>query len=42
MDAYIKANNLEHHTNVVEEYITDPGMEPDSTKWLTRIIYFIK
>lgn len=42
MDAYIKANNLEHHTNVVEEYITDPGTEPDSTKWLTRIIYFIK
>lgn len=42
MDAYIKANNLEHHTNVVEEYITGPDMEPDSTKWLTRIIYFIK
>lgn len=42
MDAYIKANSLEHHTNVVEEYITGPEMEPDSTKWLTRIIYFIK
>ena len=42
LDAYIEENKMEHHTNVVEEYITDPGMEPDSTKWLTNIIYFIK
>lgn len=42
MDAYLKANNIEHHTNVVEEYVTGPGSEPDSTKWLTKIYYFIK
>lgn len=42
MDAYIKANGLTHHTNVVEEYVTDPGAEPDSTKWHTRVIYFVK
>lgn len=42
MDAYINANGLTHHTNVIEEYITDPGSEPDSTKWLTNIIYLIK
>lgn len=42
MDAYIKANGLTHHTNVVEEYITGQSQEPDSTKWLTNIYYFIK
>lgn len=42
MDAYIKANNYTHHSNVIEEYLTDPGSEPDSTKWLTRITYLVK
>ncbi|HMU14211.1 MAG: SRPBCC family protein [Bacteroidetes bacterium] len=42
MDKYIQDNHLTHHTNVVEEYITDPGQEPDSTKWLTRITYLVK
>ncbi len=42
MDAYLKANNLTHVAPVMEEYLTDPGSEPDSTKWLTRIVYFIK
>ncbi len=42
MDAYIKSTGLTHHTNVVEEYITDPGAEPDSSKWLTNVIYFVK
>lgn len=27
---------------VVEEYITDPALEKDSTKWLTKIIYRCK
>lgn len=42
MDRYIKENNLTHHANVIEEYLTDPGQEPDSTKWLTRITYLVK
>jgi effector-binding domain-containing protein len=42
MDAYMKANNLEQMAPVIEEYITDPGSQPDSTKWHTRIIYLIK
>jgi effector-binding domain-containing protein/uncharacterized protein YndB with AHSA1/START domain len=42
MDAYIKENGLTHHTNVIEEYVTGPGSEPDSTKWLTNVVYFIK
>jgi effector-binding domain-containing protein len=42
MDAYMKENKLEQLTPVIEEYITDPGTEPDSNKWLTRVIYFVK
>ncbi len=26
---------------VMEEYVTDPGTEPDTSKWLTRIYYVI-
>lgn len=42
MDAYMKANGLEMNANVVEEYISDPGNEPDSTKWVTNIYYLVK
>ncbi|MCC6541126.1 MAG: SRPBCC family protein [Flavobacteriales bacterium] len=42
MDAYIKANNLTHFGNVIEEYITDPTTEKDTTKWLTNIYYMVK
>ncbi len=42
MDAYMKANNLTQHAPVIEEYLTDPGTVPDSTKWLTRIVYLVK
>lgn len=42
MDEYIKAHGLTHHTNVIEEYIKGPGSEPDSTQWLTNIIYLVK
>lgn len=42
MDAHMKDNGLEFNENVIEEYITDPGSEPDSTKWVTNIYYLIK
>ena len=42
MDAYMKANNLTMNTNAIEEYVTDPGSEPDSAKWLTKVIYLVK
>lgn len=42
MDAYIKAKGLTHYGNVIEEYVTDPGMEPDTAKWLTNIYYMVK
>ena len=37
---YLKKNELELKMPIIEEYITDPRTEPDSTKWLTKIIYF--
>lgn len=42
MDVYIKNNKLEQLTPVLEEYITDPGTEPDSNKWLTKVVYLVK
>jgi effector-binding domain-containing protein len=41
MDAYMKEKGLTH-TCVIEEYITDPMTEKDTTKWLTNIYYVIK
>ncbi|MCI0528643.1 MAG: GyrI-like domain-containing protein, partial [Nitrospira sp.] len=42
MDVYMKSNNLEYQSPVLEEYLTDPGQEPDSMKWVTKITYLIK
>ena len=42
MAAYIKSNNLTQSAPVIEEYITDHMMEKDSTKWHTKIVYFVK
>lgn len=41
MDAYMKKNNLPMQTMVVEEYVTDPMTEKDTTKWLTNIYYVL-
>ena len=27
---------------VLEQYITDPSQEPDTSKWLTNIYYYVK
>jgi effector-binding domain-containing protein len=40
MELYMQANGLKQKSPVIEEYITDPGNEPDSSKWLTRIYFF--
>lgn len=40
LDLYFHENNLKRKAPVIEEYITDPLMEPDSSKWLTKIYYF--
>ena len=41
MDKYMAEKGLSQ-TMVLEEYITDPGKEPDTTKWLTNIYYILK
>lgn len=40
MDDYMKDRGIESEL-VIEEYVTDPQTEPDSTKWLTRIHYVL-
>ncbi len=42
IDLHLKKNNLEFKPPIIEEYITDPGLVPDSSKWLTKIYYFVK
>ena len=39
MDDYMKEKHLQLSNQVIEEYVTDPGQEPDTTKWLTNIYY---
>ncbi|MCB9332540.1 MAG: SRPBCC family protein [Lewinellaceae bacterium] len=41
MDDYMQEKNLQNIPPVIEEYITDPVQEPDTSKWLTRIIYYV-
>lgn len=41
LDDYMAENKLRNIPPVIEEYVTDPGSEPDTSKWLTRIIYFV-
>ena len=42
IDKYCKENNITPAMPVIEEYVTDPGQEPDPNKWLTRIYYPIQ
>ena len=37
----MQAEEIEPSFLVVEEYITNPQSEPDSSKWLTRIHYLV-
>ncbi len=39
---YVADNKLEMSGPVIEEYVTDPGKEKDTAKWLTRIYYPVK
>jgi effector-binding domain-containing protein len=40
IESYIKENDLEVLGPALEEYVTDPGSEPDTSKWETHIFYF--
>lgn len=39
IDDYLKDFGLQVGIPVIEEYVTDPATEPDTARWLTRIIY---
>lgn len=41
MDEYMAEKKLQSVPPVIEEYVTDPETEPDTAKWLTRILYFV-
>jgi effector-binding domain-containing protein len=40
LDAWIADKGLKSKSPVIESYITDPMKEPDTSKWLTKVIYF--
>ncbi len=39
MESYMKANELTMSWPVIETYVTDPTIEKDPNKWLTKVIY---
>lgn len=42
MESYMLENNLEFVGPAIEEYVSDPILETNPSKWLTRVIYPIK
>lgn len=38
---YMTEKKLQLVPPFMEEYVTDPAQEPDTAKWLTKIIYFV-
>jgi len=42
IDKYLLDNNLKQKSPVIEQYITDPATEKDSSKWLTKIIVLVE
>jgi effector-binding domain-containing protein len=42
MDEFVKDFGLEMSGGPIEEYVTDPGMEPDTAKWQTNIYFPVK
>ncbi len=41
MDEYMNQNGIENKSMAIEEYVTDPGEEPDTAKWLTKLYYLV-
>jgi effector-binding domain-containing protein len=39
IDEYMKEKKLRQQNPVIEEYISGPGKETDSTKWITNVYY---
>ncbi len=42
MGDYMLEKHLKNIPPVMEEHVTNPATEPDTAKWLTRIIYFVQ
>lgn len=42
MMAYLEANGLERRGAPWDEYWTDPGMEPDPSKWRTKVVWPVR
>jgi effector-binding domain-containing protein len=42
IDKYLLANSLKQKAPVIEQYITDPAIEKDTAKWLTKIIFLVE
>ncbi|HRI60960.1 MAG TPA: SRPBCC family protein [Saprospiraceae bacterium] len=42
MDDYMIEKKLHNIPPVIEAYMTDPSTEPDTLKWLTKVIYFVE
>jgi len=41
MEEYLKDHGLFNNPPIIEEYVTDPSEDPDPSKWLTKITYYI-
>ncbi len=39
---YLTEKSLKNKTPILEQYITNPTVEKDTTKWQTKIIYFLE
>lgn len=39
---YLKSNNIQTYGYPSEVYITDPGSTPDTSRWMTEILYPVK
>jgi effector-binding domain-containing protein len=42
MDDYMAGNRLRNIPPVIEAYVAGPASEPDTTKWVTKVIYFVE
>ena len=42
MDDYMKEKSLLQGSPIIEEYVSDPSKEADSSKWITNIYYPVK
>ena len=42
MEVYLTEKKLQSIPPAIEQYVTDPAKEKDTSKWLTRVIYFVE